>query len=222
MNSSLESQLRAKLKPLIHDKRFLRGAVLMAYACKSNGEPQRAESFGFDIALLIINNILHITATPNDLMQSNVGAEAIEAALNTSLELASEGLLKEIPVYGDACPYLQQPSLQHDQLTKQLTERFNEHRRALQSVINLTESSKAFLITTFWTSEVKRRLKSHNLLLERSAGGIKVIIMRSEPNQEIRFVETVTPDMFDDESHNQLAIIINRFKTNYPNISYSE
>lgn len=113
MTVSLESQLRAKLTPLLDDKGFLRGAILMAYACKGNGEPQRAESFAADIVLTIISNVLQLSADFEGIVLSEAGVDAIGTVTSASFELAQEGLLIESSVYGDACPYLQLPSPQN-------------------------------------------------------------------------------------------------------------
>jgi len=234
MNAPLESSLHIRLKPLIKNQPFLRGAILMAYACQSDGKPQRAEAFAVEIVLMIVNNILQVEATLDDLVQSKVACNAIDSVVSESLDMADEGLLKQVSVFGDACPYLQQNSLRKEQLIEEIRGRFEKHRDHIQESLNIAASDmpqphpqvaldETMTMTSFWKKELQRELKCISMYFEnRGNNTAAVTVTRYEMNEEFKFSHLIHVDSLLDESFEQLICIIKGFKAKFPDLSYGQ
>tara|TARA_Y100001934_G_scaffold248939_1_gene309965 strand:+ start:1120 stop:1470 length:351 start_codon:yes stop_codon:yes gene_type:complete len=106
MDQELESQLNSKQKTITENDDFLRGAILMAFACLGKVKPQRADSFAFEVATYIVKKILWINVTREEMNQSKAFNQMTDNILSISLRLADEGLLKKLYVEHDTCPYL--------------------------------------------------------------------------------------------------------------------
>ncbi len=228
MNTELESQLNSKLKTITNNDDFLRGAILMAFACLGKSQPQRAESFAFEVATYIVNKILCISANHSEIIESKAVDQLTDKILDISFRLADEGLLEQLFVEHDACPYLQQRVAVSGTLIEEFKDKLAKHREMFESNMSsedfdpAKESDHIMLITSFWTNEIRHLLKCRSVYFQNEGVSVNIVITRYENGEEFRYRQTLPLNIFGDNTYRLLASVINGFKEMYPALSYND